>query len=68
LHKLVPFDQLFDLHIEQMKQFPGRWLDPKTGKEVKGRKAVANRALSQATASGADALGLGAIRRYYPHA
>jgi hypothetical protein len=38
LHMPVPFSQLTDLHLEQMKQFPDRQLDPKTGKEVKGRK------------------------------
>jgi len=34
LHTPVPFGQLVDLHLEQMKQFPDRKLDPKTGKEV----------------------------------
>jgi hypothetical protein len=33
----VPFGQLTDLHLEQMKKYPDRQLDPKTGKEVKGR-------------------------------
>ena len=37
LHVPVPFGQLTDLHLEQMKQFPDRQLDPKTGKEVKAR-------------------------------
>ena len=34
LHTPVPFGQLVELHLEQMKEFPDRKLDPKTGKEV----------------------------------
>jgi hypothetical protein len=37
LHIPVPFGQLVDLHLEQMKQFPDRDLVPKTGKKVKPR-------------------------------
>ena len=38
LHTPVPFGQLVDLHLEQMKEFPDRKLDPKTGKEIKTRR------------------------------
>jgi arylsulfatase len=35
LHVPVPFGQLTELHMEQMKKYPDRKLDPKTGKEIK---------------------------------
>lgn len=37
LHTPVPFGQLVELHMEQMKKYPDRILDPKTGKEIKVR-------------------------------
>lgn len=38
LHAPVPFGQLVQMHLEQIKKFPNRVLDPVTGKEIKTAK------------------------------
>ena len=38
LHAPVPFGQLVQMHLEQIKKFPDRVLDPVTGKEIKTAK------------------------------